>query len=127
MKKVTRIEWNINTSNQEGSGTDANVVLKIFRDGHELLSANLEPGETGRLDRGEHANYYWEFQSPDGLGTAVSGQVVPYTENFPNGISGHLQVRLETKSDDEWRFETIDSYVVSGDMVFTAGTIDDWS
>ncbi len=127
MKKVTKINWTFHTSNQEGSGTDSRVTIRIFRDGHELVFVNQEPGETGRLDRGEVGTYWWEFQNPTGIGTAVSGQAVPYTEDFPNGVQGHLVVQLEIWSDDEWRIESIDSQVISGKMVGVPGTIDSWN
>src|SRR4030095_4036733 len=79
-----------------------------------------------RLDRGEVGTYWWDFVNPTGLGTAVSGQAVPYTEDFPNGIPSHLKVQLEIWNDDKWRIESIDSSVISGEMVFTPGTIDSW-
>jgi|GEM_PF-2132086 hypothetical protein len=126
MKKVTRIEWTFHTSGTEGSGTDSRVTIRIFRDGTQLAFINQEPGETARLDRGENGTYWWEFRNPTGLGTAVSGQTVPYTENFPNGVQGHLKVQLEIWGDDAWRIGTIESNVVSGDMVGIPGTIDSW-
>ena len=57
-KKVTKIEWTFHTSNQEGSGTDSNVTIKILRDGNQLTYVNLEPGETARLDRGQVQTYW---------------------------------------------------------------------
>ncbi len=126
MKKVTRIEWTFHTSNQEGSGTDARVTIKIFRDGRQLVFINQESGETARLDRNEVGTYWWTFKNPTGIGTAVSGQAVPWTEDFPNGIQGHLKVQLEIWSDDAWRIGTIESKVFSGKMVGIPGTIDSW-
>ncbi|ESU20473.1 hypothetical protein FEDK69T_29960 [Flavobacterium enshiense DK69] len=127
MKKVTKIEWTFHTSNQEGSGTDSQVTIKIFRDGDLLAFINQEPGETARLDRGENGTYWWVFKNPTRLGTAESGQVVPYTENFPNGVQGHLKVQFEIWGDDAWRIGTIESKVVSGEKVGIPGTIDSWS
>src|SRR5215207_7979141 len=126
MSKVNRIAWTFHTSNQEGSGTDSPVTIKIFRDGQELAYINQEPGETGRLDRGETGTYFWEFRNPTGIGTAVSGHVVPYTEEFPNGVRGHLRVRLEIRGDDAWRIGTIESSVISGHPKSVPGTIDSW-
>ena len=57
---------------------------------------------------------------------AVSGQVVPYTEDFPQGFAGHLRVVLKIWGDDLWRVGTIDSSVVEGTMQFVPGTIDSW-
>jgi hypothetical protein len=126
MSHVNKINWTFHTSNQEGSGTDSQVTIRIFRDGTQLDYINQEPGETARLDRGETGTYWWEFRNPTGLGTAVSGQAVPYTEDFPNGVRGHLRVQLEIRGDDAWRIGTIESSVISGEMVGVPGTIDSW-
>ncbi|SRR6266496_1850996 len=126
MTKVTRIEWTFHTSAQEGSSTDSQVAIKILRDAQQLAYINQEPGETARLDRGEVGTYWWVFQNPTGIGTAVSGTIVPYTEDFVNGVRGHLRVQLEIRGDDAWRIGTIESRVISGDLVFTPGTIDDF-
>ncbi len=85
---------------------------------------NLEKGQTPRLDRAEEATYYWIFQHPDGLGVAISGTVVPYYEDFPNGIQGHLKVKLIAKGDDAWEKDWIDSTVYTGELRHIPGTID---
>src|SRR5262245_7739554 len=126
MAQVSRIVWTFHTSNQEGSVTDSRVTIRIFRDGDQLVFVNQEPGETARLDRGENGTYWWTFVDPSGLGTAVSGQAVPYTEDFPNGVRGHLTVQLEIWGADAWRIGTIESNVISGQMVGIPGTIDSW-
>lgn len=90
------------------------------------MFVNQEPGETARLDRGEVGTYYWTFTNPSGIGTAVSGHVVPYTEDFPSGVRGHMHVELEIWSDDAWRIGTIESKVISGHMKGIPGTIDSW-
>lgn len=126
MSKVTRIEWTFNTSGAEGSGTDSRVTIRIFRDGQQLAFVNQEPGETARLDRGEVGTYYWTFENPTGIGTAVSGHSVPYTEDFPSGVRGHLKVELEIWGDDAWRIGTIESKVIAGHMRGIPGTIDSW-
>lgn len=127
MKKVRKIDWTFHTSTQEGSGTDSKVTIKIFRDNEQLAFMNQEPGETARLDRGENGTYYWIFKNPSGLGTAVSGKPVPYTEEFPDGLNGHLKVQFEIWGDDAWRIGNIESKVYSGEMEFVPGTIDDWN
>jgi hypothetical protein len=126
MARVTRIEWTFHTSNAPGSGTDSQVTIKMFRDGQQLAYINQEPGETTRLDRGEVGTYTWTFQNPTGVGTAVSGKAVPYTEDFPAGVGGHLRVELETRGDDAWRIGTIESEVISGHTRGIPGTIDSW-
>jgi hypothetical protein len=126
MSKVTHIEWTFHTSDAEGSGTDSKVTIKILRDGQQLAFINQEPGETARLDRGEVGTYRWRFKNPSNIGTVVSGQAVPYTEDFPLGVGGHLKVELEIWGDDAWRIDTIESKVISGHMSGIPGTIDSW-
>jgi hypothetical protein len=124
--KVTRIYWTIKTSGAAWSGTDDLVTIRIFRDGYRLLLANVEPGNTTRLDQGELRTYYWEFKNPSNIGVAVSGKTVPYTEDFPYDVEGHLQCMFEIYGDDLWRVLDISSVVLTGEMKFIPGTIDAW-
>jgi hypothetical protein len=124
MSKVTRIDWTIKTAESWWSGTDAQIKIEIYRDSHMLKRLNLEPGRTLRLDRGELATYYWEFKDPDGIGVAVSGTTVPYYEDFPNGVRGHLKVKLVAKGDDAWEKDWIDTTVYTGELRHVPGTID---
>ncbi len=124
MEKLTKIAWRIITGTQWWSGTDTKIQLEIYRDGTRLLLANLEPGRTSRLNRGENATYFWEFKDPSGLGTAVSGTVVPYYIEFPNGLSGHLKVKLIATGDDAWEKISIKSTAFTGDLKWVPGTID---
>lgn len=124
MTKVQSIEWTFHTSDREGSGTDSHTRLEIFRDGSLLVNAFIEPGETALLDRGQVMTGRWTFTHPDGLGTSVSGTTVPYTEDFPSGVRGHLRVRLRIYGDDAWRAGPVDSTVVSGSLRGVPGTID---
>lgn len=124
MSKVSRIDWKFFTSTQEGSGTDSEVSLEISRDGNLIVAVDDEPGETARLDRGEIATRFWQFQDPSGIGVAVSGVAVPYTEDFPNGVQGHLTVRIRIHGDDAWRKQRIESNVWSGELQGVPGTID---
>ena len=127
MDKVTRIYWTIQTSNVQWSGTDDLVTIRICRDGQRLVWANVEPGNTTRLDRGERRTYYWTFKNPSNIGVAVSGQAVPYTEDFPDGVRGHLRCMFEIHGDDLWRVLDITSVVLTGEMSFIPGTIDSWN
>ena len=124
MSQVTRIEWTFHTSAAPGSGTDSPVNVEIKRDGQQLANPWDEPGETLRLDRGEVATRGWTFQNPTGLGTAVSGTTVPYFEDFPQGVRGHLRVTFRIHGDDAWRIGRIDSTVISGELKHVPGTID---
>ena len=124
MTNVTRIDWTVKTGDAWWSGTDTTVKIEILRDGALVKRLNLEPGRTPRLDRAELATYYWVFQSPDGIGVSVSGTSVPYYEVFPQGVRGHLQVRLSAQGDDAWEKVWIDSAVHSGALRGVPGTID---
>ncbi|MCC7373206.1 MAG: hypothetical protein IT581_01020 [Verrucomicrobiales bacterium] len=124
MTKVTKIDWTIKTASQWWSGTDTPIKIEILRDGSLIKRLNLEPGMTSRLNRSELATYYWVFQNPDGIGVSVSGTAVPYTVNFPNGLQGHLKVRLVAKGDDAWEKDWIRSTVYYGDLKHVPGTID---
>lgn len=124
MSKVTRIDWAIKTGGNWWSGTDTQIKIEIYRDDQLLKRLNLEPGQTPRLDRNEIATYYWVFQNPDRIGVAVSGTAVPYYENFPNGVRGHLKVKFIAKGDDAWEKDWIDSAVYTGELRHIAGTID---
>jgi hypothetical protein len=125
-QKVTRIEWTFHTSQAEGSGTDARVSVEIYRDGQLLASPDDEPGETGRLDRGEVATRGWTFVDPKGLGSSIGGFQPPYAENFPHGAAGHLKVRLCIHGDDAWRIGDIESTVISGNIQLNPTTGLEW-
>lgn len=124
MSQVTRIEWTFHTSDAPGAGTDSPVSVEILRDGNRIANVWDEPGETLRLDRGEVATRGWTFEDNDGIGVAVSGTAVPYFEDFPNGVGGHLHVRFRIHGDDAWRIGRIDSRVISGSLEHVPGTID---
>ncbi len=124
MARVSQIDWTIKTGQLWWSGTDDIVRIEILRDGGLIKRLNLEPGDTPRLDRHEYATYYWVFRHPDGLGVNVSGTNVPYTEDFPEGISGHLKVRLAAKGNDAWEALDIDSTVHTGRLRHIPGTLD---
>ncbi len=124
MTNVTRIDWTVQTGHEWWSGTDDTVKLEIYRDQHLIKRLNLEPGRTPRLNRDELATYYWQFQSPDGLGVSVSGTAVPYYEVFPQGVAGHLRVKLVAKGDDAWEKLSIESTVHTGNLRHVPGTID---
>jgi hypothetical protein len=124
MSKVTRIDWTIKTGSKWWSGTDTKIQMEIYRDNTMLKRLNLEPGHTPRLDRSELATYYWVFQSPDGIGVSVSGTPIPYYEEFPKGVRGHLKVKFVAKGDDAWEKDWISSAVRTGELRAVPGTID---
>lgn len=123
---IRRVEWTIHNSNRRHSGTDTPISIEILRDRTRIAYVWLEPGRTPRLTRGAVERYFWNFESPSGIGVAVSGKVVPYTVPFDKGFGGHLRVVFRAWGDDLWRVGTIESAVVEGEMDFTEGTIDAW-
>lgn len=124
MSKVTRIDWTIQTGEVWWSGTNDTVKIEILRDASLIKRLNLEPGDTPRLDRGEYATYFWVFRNPDGVGVSVSGTVVPYSIDFPQGLSGHLKVKFIAKGEDAWEALDIFSTVYTGRLRHIPGTID---
>jgi hypothetical protein len=125
MTNVTKIDWTVQTGDQWWSGTDTQIKIEIMRDDHLIQRINLEPGKTPRLNRGEHQTYFWVFKSADSVGTSVSGTAIPFFEFFPNGIKGHLRVRLVAKGDDAWEKVSIESNVFFGELRNVPGTIDE--
>jgi hypothetical protein len=125
MEHVTRIDWLVQTGWQWWSGTDSTVKIEVWRDQDLIKRLNLEPGNTPRLNRGELTDYYWIFQSPDDIGVAISGTAVPYSVPFPNGVAGHLRVKLVAQGDDAWEKVSIDSIVTTGNLRYVPGTIDE--
>lgn len=124
MSNVTRIDWIVKTGENSWSGTNGRVELEIYRDDQLLQRLNLEPGNTPRLDQGTKATYSWRFRSPDGMEVSISGTVIPYSVNFPDGLRGHLKVKLIAQSDDAWEKDWIDTAVYSGELRHIPGTID---
>ena len=86
----------------------------------------MEPGNAARLDRGELATYYSEFENPFGRRCGYLRQTVPHTEDFTDGGEGHLRVMFEIHGSDLWRVLRISSVVLTGGMRFIEGTIDAW-
>ena len=128
MAKVTRIDWTIKTGEKWWSGTDTPVHIEIRRDNTLLKRLALEPGNTPRLTRGELATYYWVFKNESGLegpGVSVGGAHVPYYEDFPKGVRGHLKVAIIAKGDDAWEKDWIHSTIYSGELRYVPGTIDE--
>jgi hypothetical protein len=124
MTEVTKIDWRIKTGAKWWSGTDSQLKMEIWRDGHMLKRLNVEPGNTGRLDRATDATYYWVFENTSNIGVSYSGFTPPFTERFPNGVRGHLKVKFIAMGDDAWEKDEIESTVYSGVARHVPGTID---
>lgn len=108
MTRVTRIDWIIQTGFADWSGTDSRIDVEIYRDGNLLASRYLERGNTSRLGSGELAMYYWTVEPP---GSPPS--LNPAYEDFPQGVRGHLHVKLIARGDDAWEKSWLQSKVHS--------------
>ncbi len=124
MTDVTKITWRIKTGASWWSGTNTKLKMEIWRDGQMLKRLNVEPGNTSRLDRATDVTYYWEFENPSNIGVSYSGFTPPYTEQFANGVQGHLKVKFIATGDDAWEKDEIESTVYSGVIRHVPGTID---
>lgn len=115
---IRGLRWDISTSNDPGAGTDARLACEIFRDGNYLFRVNLEPGETERLDRGTFFSLYYMFTQPfyalpidQGIAQGVVGI------EFPQGIAGHLSLKLQIYGDDKWVKDRIEVYARLGELI----------
>jgi hypothetical protein len=124
MTNVTKIDWRIKSGAKWWSGTNTNVQMEIWRDGHLIKRLNVEPGNTDRLDRATDVVHFWVFENPSNLGVSYSGFTPPYYEPFPNGVRGHLKVKFIANGDDAWEKDEIESRVYSGVIRHVPGTID---
>lgn len=127
MAKLTRLEWTIKTDKggpYGASGTDSPVDIEIYRDTTLLARVKLEPGNTPRLNNNELATYYWVFRDPEIVGQIIGGIDVPYYESFPEGIRGHLSIKLVAKGEDAWLFSLISGVVYTGDFGKAEGSGD---
>ncbi len=115
---IRGLRWDISTSGESGAGSDARMDCDILRDGSKLLTAILETGETERLDRGNFDSLFLKFKRPfyalpinESLAQGVVGV------EFPEGIAGHLTLRLRSRGDDKWIKEIIDVFALFGELI----------
>ena len=127
-KYVSAMGWDIKTSGEPGSGTDSQVTVTILRDDAPILSLNVEPGETTRLDRGNSVFHSWKFTGtifvPSDITSWVAGMSYPDGVEFPEDIKGHLKCRFEIHGADLWRKDNIGAYVKYTHPEHVPGTID---
>lgn len=126
MASVRKIDWTVKTGEEWWSGTDDPILIDIMRDDDRIKRLNLEPGRSHRLDRGESVTYFWVFDDPDLVGVSYSGTQVPYTEEFPKGIEGHLDVTFIAQGADAWEALDIRSTVYTGRMRHVPGSVDEF-
>ena len=129
MANVTKIQWIIDTGNRRWNGTDTPVAIEIFRDDDRLFNGTLELGDTAALNRGTHQVFTWHAKPVhpiDAVGdSSESGAVAPYSESFPDGIVGHLKVRISAEGDDAWHERALVSKVFTGHLHHVPNTIDE--
>ena len=111
-KYISAIGWDIKTSDEPGSGTDSRVTVTILRDDSAILSLNVEPGETVRLDRGNSVFHSWKFRGA----IFVPSDVISWV--------GGLGYRFTIHGDDLWRKDDIIGYVRYTRPQHVPGTID---
>jgi hypothetical protein len=117
MTKVIKIDWTVKTGDQGWSGTDTPVEIEIYRDRDLIQSLHLEPGRTPRLDRSELATYFWEVGADQGDGPRNAANPLPLAyQEFPEGIDGHLRVKVIARGDDAWEKEWIESTVHTAEL-----------
>jgi hypothetical protein len=113
MTRVTKIAWTVKTGDQSWSGTNTPVEVEIYRDQELLHRLHLEPGCTPRLDRSELLTYLWQAGSAAAGAKADRGAERAGYQEFPQGIGGHLRVRLIARGNDAWQKQWIESTVYS--------------
>ncbi len=127
-KYVHEVAWDIRTSGARHSGTDSPVTVTLLRDDAPVISLNVEPGNTQRLNRGASELHWWRFsgaifQDPDVV-TWIAGLGYPDGVEFANDVNGHLKYRFRIYGDDLWQKERIDCYVRYLSFQHVPGTID---
>lgn len=125
---VSEIAWDIKTADRAWSGTDTPVSVEIIRDDDIVLALNVEPGQTGRLDRGDSEFHWWAFKgthfAPGDIVQWVGGLPTPDAVEFPDGIEGSLKCRFRAHGDDMWIKDDVDAYVRYTKPKGIEGTID---
>jgi hypothetical protein len=125
---ISEIAWDIRTSAEEGGGTDAPLNVEVMRDDDIVIALRVEPGETGRLDRGDSEFHWWEFRgthfAPGDVVRWVGGLPYPDAAEFPDGISGSLKCRFRIFGEDMWIKDNIEAYVRYTEPEHVEGTID---
>lgn len=125
---ISEIAWDIKTSNRRWSGTDSPVSVEIIRDKDIIIALNVEPGNTGRLDRGDSEFHWWGFRgshfAPGDTFRWVSGLPYPEAAEFPEGIKGSLKCRFKIHGDDMWIKDNVEAYVRYTKPTHIEGTID---
>lgn len=129
-KYISQIGWQIKTHSDRYSGTNSRVTVEILRDDRLIIALNIEPGNTGRLSRGESIFYYWTFAGayfmPGDIMTWIGGLPYPDGVEFPNDIKGHLKCRFRIHGDDLWKKDEIIGYVKYTRYYHISGTTDDF-
>jgi hypothetical protein len=114
------LKWDIRTSNDPGAGTDQALTCTILRDDKPITSFSLEPGDTERLDRGGHDVLFGQVKGawfdPNAGDVNLARVQDEHGVEFPNGIPGHMKLRLQVAGDDEWIKESVTVFGQIGEL-----------
>ena len=127
-KYVSAFGWDIQTDSDPGAGTDSLVTLTILREDFPVISLVVEPGETGRLDRGASQFFMWQPQGtffvPATNVTWIASLPYPNAVEFPDGVEGHMRAQFQIHGDDMWKKDKVSAYVKYSHYEAVPGTID---
>jgi len=114
---LAAIAWSINTRDEQSAGTDDKVTCEVLRDNTVVARFEIEPGNTAALDRDAGDVWRYDFKrmhlaSP--VNPSLSQGVVGV--EFPQGIPGHLKMRLRIAGEDRWIKDSVVVYGRVGEL-----------
>lgn len=101
---IGSIRLDVRTEDEPGAGTDDTVVATLLRDGEEIVDLKLTRPDIDDLEEGSLRRYVYPHLKFD----AAPDDTFPvpvsptYGVQFPDGLKGHLALRLFNSSGDMW-------------------------
>lgn len=109
---IGSIRLDVRTEHEPGAGTDDMVVATLLRDGEEIAELKLDRPGKPDLDRGTARPYVYAHLDLNGVHDAYPTPVQPkYGVEFPDGLKGHLALRLSHSSGDLWVMDELILFV----------------
>jgi hypothetical protein len=94
-----------------------------------IITLNVEPGFTPRLNQGESEFYFWNWRGTniddDDIITWPGGLPFPDAVEFRPALEGNLKFRFEIFGNDLWVKDSIDCYARYTHPEHVPGTIDE--